>query len=245
MATVIWSQDQADIYDATSAAMYAPEVLGPTVDFLADLAGSGPALELAVGTGRVALALSARGIGVRGIDLSPAMVEQMRGKAGADAVDVTVGDMTTTRLDGSFTLVYVVWNAITTVTTQAEQMAVFANAAAHLEPGGHFVVEVVVPQWGRLPRGELGRVFTLEPGHVGIETFEDTASQISWSHHWIEVEGRLHYHRQPHRYVWPAELDLMARLAHFDRRDRFAGWSRAPFTADSVNQVVVYRKGTE
>jgi SAM-dependent methyltransferase len=193
-----------------------PVVVDPVVDLLVELARGGPALEFAVGTGRVALPLGARGVLVQGIEFSPHMAEQLRAKPGADAVPVTIGDMTTTRVPGAFTLVYLVANTIMNVTTQDEQVAVFANAAAHLEPGGFFVVEVMVPQLRSVPRGEVGRVFKLDPDHVGIETFDDLVGQIAWSHHWMEVEGRLVRHSAAYRYVWPSELDLMAKLAVSD-----------------------------
>jgi len=238
----MWGKDIADVYDTTASAMFAPSVLDPAVDLLAELAGRGPALELAVGTGRVALALSARGVAVHGIELSPHMVEQLRRKPGSSEVEVTVGDMTSTRLDRSFTLVYLVWNTIMNVTTQDEQVAVFENAAAHLLPGGCFVVEVVVPQLRLLPPGEAGRVFALEPDHVGIETFDDLAGQVTWCHHWTELDGRLLRHSAPYRYVWPSELDLMAKITGFRVRDRWAGWDRAPFTSASTSQVAVFAK---
>lgn len=240
MASITWGEEVARAYDSTSAAMFSPAVLNPAVDLLFQLARGGPALEFAIGTGRVALPLSDRGIVVRGIELSPPMVDQLRAKPGADAIDVTVGDMTSTRVAGAYTLVYLVWNAITNVTTQQDQIAVFKNAAAHLDPGGCFVVEVVVPQ-PPLP-GQAGRVFTREPDHVGIETYDDLVGQISWSHHWMQVEGRMVYHSAPYRYVWPSELDLMAQIAGFRLRDRWDGWTRAPFTSESTGQVAVYEK---
>jgi len=198
--------------------------------------------KVTVGTGRVALALSARGISVHGLELSPHMVAQLQAKPGASDVAVTIGDMTSTRVPGTFTLVYLVANTIMNVTTQDEQTAVFVNAAAHLEAGGVFVVEVMVPQLRSVPAGEIGRVFTLEPDHIGIETFDDLAGQIAWSHHWMEVGGRLVRHSAPYRYVWPSELDLMARLAGLRLWDRWAGWDRAPFTSGSASQVVVFEK---
>jgi SAM-dependent methyltransferase len=242
MGVITWGQELAEIYDKTNAAGFELSVLNPTVDLLAEVARGGPALEFAVGTGRVALPLSTRGLRVVGIELSEPMAEQLRAKAGADAVPVTVGDMTTTRVAGTFTLVYLVANTIMNVTTQKEQVAVFANAAAHLEPGGRFVVEVIVPQLRRVPPGEVVRVFTLEADHIGIETFDDLVGQLAWSHHWIEVDGRLVRHSAPYRYVWPSELDLMARLAGLELRDRWADWDRAPFTTDSQTQVAVYEK---
>jgi SAM-dependent methyltransferase len=242
VGSIAWEQEIADVYDAVYAGEAGPEVVGPMVDLLAEAAGGRRALELAVGTGRVALPLAGRGIEVHGVDLSAALVERLRPKPGADAVTVTVGDMTSTRVPGSFGLVYLVANAIMNVTTQDDQVAVFANAAAHLEPGGCFVVEVIVPQLRSVPPSETARVFTLDPDHVGIETFDDTVGQIAWSHHWMHVDGRLVRHANPYRYVWPSELDLMARLAGLRLRDRWAGWDRSPFTSASTSQVAVYEK---
>jgi SAM-dependent methyltransferase len=242
MASITWGRHLAEAYDTVYAAMFEPPTLNPMVDLLASLANDGPVLEFAVGTGRVALPLSARGIPVHGIELSPHMIEQLRAKSDADAVAVTMGDMTVTRVPGVFALVYLVANTIMNVTTQDEQLAVFANAAAHLAPGGCFVVEVIVPQVHRVAPGEVGRVFTFERDHIAIETFDDTVAQIAWSHHWIAVGGRLVHHSAPYRYAWPSELDLMARLAGFRVRDRWGGWDRAPFTADSTSQVAVFER---
>ena len=240
MGSVTWDSEIAEVYDETYAAMFEPAVLDPMVGVLAELAGDGPALEFAVGTGRVAIPLSARGIPVRGVELSRPMAERQAAKPGA--VPVTIGDMTTARVPGTFTLVYLVANTIMNVTTQDDQLAVFANAAAHLEAGGCFVVEVEVPQLRRVPRGETGWVFTLDPDHVGIETFDDLVGQVAWSHHWMQVRGRLVRHSAPYRYVWPSETDLMARIAGFRCRERWAGWDRAPFTSDSRRQVAVFQK---
>jgi SAM-dependent methyltransferase len=243
MGSIMWDREVAEVYDQTYRAMFEPSVLGPIVDLLAGLAGDGPVLEFAVGTGRVALPLSARGVAVHGLELSPHMAARMRAKPGAGAVPVTVGDMTTTRVPGApFTLVYLVANTIMNVTTQDAQLAVFANAAGQLEPGGCFAVEVIVPPLRRVPPGETARVFTMEPDHIGIETFDDVAAQIVWSHHWIEADGRLVRHSAPYRYVWPSELDLMAGIAGFRLRDRWAGWDRVPFTSDSPSQVAVFEK---
>jgi SAM-dependent methyltransferase len=242
MGSITWGREIAEVYDMTYRAGFEPSVLGAVVDLLAGLAEGGPVLEFAAGTGRVALALHARGIEVHGLELSPHMAQQMLAKPGADAVPVTIGDMTTTRVPGAFTLVYLVANTIMNVTTQDDQIAVFANAAAHLESGGCFVVEVIVPQLRRVPPGETGRVFTLDPDHVGIETFDDLVGQIAWSHHWIETGGRLVRHSAPYRYVWPSELDLMAKIAGFGVRDRWAGWDHAPFTSESDSQVAVFEK---
>ena len=242
MASVMWDAELAAVYDNVYAREAEPSVVGPIARVLAELAGGGGAVEFAVGTGRIALALSARGVAVTGIELSPHMAERLRAKSGAQAVPVIVGDMATTRAEGSFTLVYVVANSIMNLTTQDEQLAVFGNAAAHLGPGGRFVVSVIVPQPRAVPAGGKGRVFTLDPDHVGIETFDDPVGQIAWSHHWMEVGGRLVRHSAPYRYVWPSELDLMARLAGFRLEHRWAGWDRSVFTADSAHHVTVYEK---
>jgi SAM-dependent methyltransferase len=242
MASITWGPEIAEVYDRANAAASGPAVLEPMLDVLAGLAGRGPALELAVGTGRVALPLAGRGITVAGIELSPHMVERLRAKPGADAVAVTVGDMTTARVPGSFTLVYLVANTIMNVTTQDEQVAVFANASAHLAPGGCFVVEVIVPQLQHVPPGDTARVFQHDPDHVGIETFDDQVGQVSWSHHWMDVDGRLVRHSAPYRYVWPSELKLMAALAGLRLRDRWADWHRSPFTSESASQVAVFEK---
>jgi SAM-dependent methyltransferase len=242
MSSITWGREMAGVYDATYSAMFEPPILGPTVDVLAELARGGPVLEFAVGTGRVALPLSARGISVHGIELSPHMADQLRAKPGAASVRVTIGDMTTTRVPGSFRLVYLVANSIMNVTTQEDQIDVFANAATHLEAAGYFVIEVIVPQLRGVPPGQIGRAFALEPDHVGIETFDDLVGQIAWSHHWIDVGGHLVRHSAPYRYVWPSELDLMARIAGFRLRDRWAGWDQAPFTSDSTSQVAVFEK---
>ncbi|HUN37725.1 MAG TPA: class I SAM-dependent methyltransferase [Trebonia sp.] len=247
MATKVWGADLAEHYDEGSASMFDPAVLGPTVDVLAELARAaggtlGRALELAVGTGRVALPLAERGVPVAGIELSPHMAQVLRAKPGADAVPVTVGDMTTTRLDGTFTLVYLVFNTIMNVTTQDEQVIVFENAAAHLSQGGRFVVEVGVPTLAGLPGADPGRVFDLSPGHVGIDTLDDPVGQIISSHHWTLIDGAWMQSSAPFRYVWPSELDLMARLAGLRLEHRWSGWDKSPFTAASTTQVAVYLK---
>ncbi len=242
MASITWGQEIADVYDAVYAATFEPSVIDPIVGVLASLAGDGPVLEFAAGTGRVALALSARGIPVQGIELSPHMAARLRAKPGADAVPVTVGDMTTTRVPGEFTLVYLVANTIMNVTTQDDQIAVFANAAAHLRPGGRFVVSVIVPALRSVPPGEPGRILRFDPDHVGIETFDDLVGQVAWSRHWMEVDGRLIRHAQPYRYVWPSELDLMARITGFRLEHRWASWHKARFTSDSKSQVAVFEK---
>jgi SAM-dependent methyltransferase len=243
MASVTWDAALADIYDRTYSALFEPSVLDPMVGVLAELSRGGPALEFAVGTGRVALPLSATGVAVHGLELSPHMAARMSAKPGAHRIPVTIGDMTTAQVPGApFTLVYLVANTIMNVTTQDDQLAVFANAAAHLQPGGLFAVDVIVPQLRRVPPGEAAWVFRLDPDHVGIETFDDLAGQIAWSHHWIESDGRLVRHSAPYRYVWPAELDLMARITGFRLRDRWGDWHMAPFGSDSPRQVAVFER---
>jgi SAM-dependent methyltransferase len=239
MGTVLWGKDIAEAHDAVAAHLFDPAVLDPVVGVLTDLAHAGNrrALELAVGTGRVALPLSRRGVDVAGIELSPHMADQLRAKPDAGAVDVTIGDMCTTRVDGSFAVVYLVANSIMNVTTQAEQVSVLANAAAHLEPGGCFVVDLIVPRLQDTPR-----VFEMQPGHVGIETFDDVIGQIAWSHHWFDVDGRLLHHAAPYRYIWPPELDLMAQLAGLVLRHRWSSWTGDPFTSDSPRHVSTYEK---
>nr|MDP9336451.1 class I SAM-dependent methyltransferase [Actinomycetota bacterium] len=211
------------------------------VSFLADLAGQGAALELGIGTGRIALPLSLRGVHVHGIDLSPAMVAQLQRKPGAADVGVTIGDFATTKVDRRFTLVYLVRNTITNLTTQDEQVECFRNAAAHLEPGGCFVIEVYIPELQRLPVGETIHAFTVTPTHLGFEEY-DVATQIAFSHHYWVIDGRLETFSTPHRYVWPSELDLMARLAGMTLRERWSDWSRQPFTSDSTEHVSVWQK---
>lgn len=229
-------------YDEGCADMFAPEVLGATVDLLAEVAGDGAALEFAVGTGRVALPLAARGVPVSGIDLSTAMVTRLRAKDGADRIDVTIGDIATTRVSGSFTLVYLVYNTVGNLFTQDRQVACFANAAAHLEPGGCFVIEVNVPNLRRLPPGEDARVFAHAPGYVGYDRYTDLVAQQAVSHHFVADGSDVHESRTPFRYVWPSELDLMAKLAGMSLRDRWAGWDRSPFTAESRSHVSVWEK---
>jgi SAM-dependent methyltransferase len=245
MGTITWGPQLAAVYDRVYASSFSAEHLDPVVDLLADLADGRPVLELGAGTGRVALPLSSRGLTVTGIELSPDMAAQLLAKPGAEAVDVVVGDMATTRApvpEDGFGLVYLVANTLMNVTTQDEQVAVLRNAAGHLGDGGLFVLELVVPAPDAVPRASRGRVFTLEDDHVGIETYDDPVGQIAWSHHWMEVDGVLERHSAPYRYIWPSELVLMARLAGLRPRDRWADWRRTPFTADSRSQVAVFVK---
>ncbi len=228
-------------YDAAVADRFDPSELDPCVDVLADLAGDGRALEFAIGTGRVALPLAARGVDVVGIEFSPAMVEQLRAKPGGEALDVTLGDMTEVRVEGTFSLVYLVFNTINNLLTQDAQVACFANAAAHLAPGGCFVVEVGVPALQWLPPGERIRPFDVSPTHLGFDEY-DVATQWMASHHLYKLDGSWQQFSMPFRYVWPSELDLMARLAGMTLRDRWAGWNRSPFTAHSLEHVSVWQK---
>ena len=231
----------AERYDEWDAASFAPAVVDPIVDFLAALAGDGAALELGVGTGRIALPLAARGVRVHGIDLSAAMVARLRAKPGAEDIGLTIGDFATTRVDGSFALAYLVVNTIQNLTSQDEQVRCFANAAAHLAPGGYFVVEVGVPQLQRLPPGETVRAFDVSPERLGFDEY-DVATQGLVSHHYRTVDGALDVQSVPFRYVWPAELDLMARLAGMTLRERWGGWRREPFDSDSAMHVSVWEK---
>jgi SAM-dependent methyltransferase len=231
----------AKAYDAKWAYLAEPAVVDPAVNFLAELAGTGAALELGIGTGRLALPLSRRGVRVHGIELSPAMVAQLRAKPGADTIGVTIGDFATTQVGGTFTLAYLVRNTITNLTTQDQQVACFGNVAAHLEPGGCFVIEVYIPELQRLPPGETIHAFAVTPTHLGFEEY-DVATQIAYSHHYWMVDGHLETFSAPFRYVWPSELDLMARLAGMTLRERWSSWDREPFTSDSRSHVSVWEK---
>jgi SAM-dependent methyltransferase len=231
----------AERYDASSPDRFEQAAVDRTVSFLAGLAGDGAALELGIGTGRIALPLRRRGVRVHGIDLSPAMVARLRAKPGAADIGVTIGDFATARVAGEFRLAYLVYNTIENLTTQDEQVACFRNAAAHLEPGGCFVIEVEVPALQRLPPGETVRAFAVSPDHLGFDEF-DVAAQGLVSHHYRVAGGQLEVHSVPFRYVWPSELDLMARLAGMTLRERWGGWDREPFTGDSTAHVSVWQK---
>ena len=231
----------AATYDDAEDEMFAAATIDPTVDFLASLAGSGRALEFGIGTGRIALPLAARGVPVDGIDLSTAMVARLRAKPGGDAIGVTIGDIASTTVDGSFSLVYLVFNTIMNLTTQAAQVACFRNAAAHLEPGGYFVVEVMVPELQRLPPGETFRAYGVTEAAWSFDEY-DVANQGLVSHHIDLVDGRVEGTSIPFRYVWPSELDLMAEIAGLRLRERWSGWAREPFTSDSTKHVSVWEK---
>jgi SAM-dependent methyltransferase len=229
----------AERYDGSTSDMFEPELVEPVVDFLADLAGHGAALELGIGTGRIALPLTRRGVRVQGIDLSAAMVARLRAKPGAEEIPVTIGDFATTRVEGTFSVVYIVFNTIMNVTTQEEQIACFQNVAAQLEPGGCFVIEVGVPELQRLPPGETVRAFEVSAARLGFDEY-DVASQGLVSHHYSVADGELEVFSVPFRYVWPSELDLMARLAGMTLRERWGGWRREPFTSESTAHVSVW-----
>jgi methyltransferase family protein len=229
-------------YETRRPESFEPAVVEPAVSFLADLVGAGAALELGIGTGRLALPLSQRGVRVHGIELSPAMVDQLQAKPGAGGVGVTIGDFATTKVDRTFKVAYLVRNTIMNLTSQDEQLECFRNTAAHLEAGGCFVIEVIVPALRQLPPGETVRAFTLTPTHLGFDEFVDLVAQISVSHHYWVVDGRLETFSAPFRYVWPSELDLMARLAGMTLRERWSGWTREPFTGDSRSHVSVWKK---
>ncbi|WP_033294377.1 class I SAM-dependent DNA methyltransferase [Amycolatopsis jejuensis] len=216
-----------------------PEVVTPAVDLLESLA-DGPALEFAAGTGRIAAPLAARGVPVSGIELSRAMAARIAGKPGGDQVHVTIGDMTATRVPGRFSLVYLVFNTIGNVTTQDGQVDVFRNAAAHLRPGGLFLVEVGVPNLRRLPPGQDTVPFAISPGYVGFDQYDVVTQQFTSNHVTVSPDGQGRFRRIPFRYVWPAELDLMARLAGMRLRHRWGGWDRSEFTADSTKHVSVW-----
>jgi SAM-dependent methyltransferase len=232
----------AATYDESCRDMFTPEVLRATVDVLAELAGTGAALEFAIGTGRVALPLANRGVPVSGIELSTAMVDRLRTKDVSHRVKVTLGDMVTTRAGDNFRLVYLVFNTIGNLNTQDEQVACFINAAAHLQPGGYFVIEVGVPDLRRLPPGEDARVFAHAPGYVGYDRYINLLTQQAESHHFVADESGVRETTTPFRYAWPSELDLMAKLAGMSLVQRWAGWDRAPFTAESTSHVSIWEK---
>jgi SAM-dependent methyltransferase len=228
-------------YDESSAVMFDSKVVGPVVDFLVDVAGSGRALELGIGTGRIALPLAQRGVPVHGIELSKAMAARLRAKPGGDDIGVTIGDFATTRVDGSFSVAYLLFNTIMNLTTQAAQVACFRNVAAHLEPGGSFVIEVGVPGLRHLPPGDRFHAFHVSESRWGIDEY-DVATQGLTSHHFEVVDGKLERFSAPFRYVWPSELDLMAQIAGMKLRERWAGWKREPFTSESEQHVSVWEK---
>lgn len=239
-----FGENVAAEYDSDAADMFSPAVLGPAVEFLAELAGAGAALELGIGTGRVALPLSERGVQVHGIDLSEAMLARLRAKPGSERIGVTAGDFARTRVPGEFGLVFLVFNTINNLTTQDEQVECFRNAARHLAPGGHFAIEVGVPALQKLPFGESHVPFDFRDDHVGIDEY-DVVNQGLVSHHFRLRDGGWNLDSTRFRYVWPSELDLMARLAGMRLVERCGDWDRSPFTGTSGKHVSVWRKPAE
>lgn len=239
----VWDEETAAAYDTVEAApMSTPEVVGPTVEFLARLAGPGPALEFAVGTGRIAVPLARRGVPVTGIELSEPMAARLRAKTAPGEVPVVVGDMATTRVPGRYRLVYLVWNTISNLQTQDEQAECFANAARHLAPGGRFVIEVSVPPLRRMPPGQGAVPFEVSEAHTGFDTLDPVTQRMQSHHFWRRPDGTVRHEVGHFRYVWPSECDLMARLAGLVLEDRFADWERRPFTAESEGHVSVWRR---
>ena len=241
MAEDHFGESVAARFDERYAHQADPAVVGPIVDLLEELAAGGAALELGIGTGRIALPLAARGVPVHGIDLSEAMLARLRAKPGAERIGVTVGDFATATVEGTFTVSYVVANTIMNLTTQDEQVACFENVSAHLEPGGYFVIEVLVPRLRRLPPGERFQPFAVSPTHLGFDEYDVARQGLISHHYWIE-DGGIEILSPPFRYVWPSELDLMARLAGMSLRERWAGWAREPFTSESEKHVSVWEK---
>jgi SAM-dependent methyltransferase len=231
----------ASRYDRSAADMFDPAIVDPVVDFLVGLAGSGRALELGIGTGRIALPLAARGVPVHGIELSRAMVARLRAKQGGEDIDVTIGDFSTTTVEGPFAVAYLVFNTIMNLTTQSAQIACFRNVAACLERGGCFVIECGIPELQRLPPGESIRPFRISESRWGFDEYE-VATQGLTSHHLEVVDGGLERLSIPFRYVWPSELDLMAQLAGMRLRERWSGWEAEPFNNDSRRHVSVWEK---
>lgn len=238
----IWNVDAARRYDTPGAGMFAPEVLGPAVDRLAELAGDGPALEFAIGTGRVAVPLAERGVSVTGVELSRPMIDQLRTKTDEKTIPVVVGDMATATAPGRYSLVYLVYNTISNLLDQAEQVSCFRNAARHLVPGGRFVIELWVPELRKLTPGQQAVVFQAEAGYIGLDTYDPLRQHVVSHHFRFDESGeQARLFRTPHRYIWPAELDLMAQLAGFELETRHADWAGAEFTAESASHVSVYR----
>jgi SAM-dependent methyltransferase len=237
----IWNEAAAERYDTPGVGMFAPDVLVPTVDRLVELAGNGRALEFAIGTGRVAIPLRERGVTVVGIEQSAAMVAQLRRKVDAVTLPVITGDMASTVAPGEYSLVYLVFNTISNLLTQAQQVACFRNAARHLISGGRFVIELWVPEFRKLPMGQDAVVATSEAGHFCVDTYDVLRQQVVSNHFFFGEGRRAVMARSPHRYVWPAELDLMAQIAGFELESRRADWLGADFTAESNSHVSVYR----
>ena len=241
MTSDLWDESTAAAYDADHAAMATQEVITPTVDFLAQLAEAGPALEFAIGTGRIAIPLQERGLAVHGIELSQPMIDVLRSKVDEHQIPVVCGDMATTRLEGEFALVYLVFNTISNLRTQAEQVECFRNAARHLKPGGRFVIELWIPPLRSMPPGQTAVPFDVSANHLGFDTYDVATQQCSSHHYTTDPDGTIRYSVGHFRYAWPAELDLMAQLAGMELEARYADWNRTPFTSDSPGHISVYR----
>jgi len=237
----VFGESVAASYDDPANEMFAPEFLVQVTDVLAGLAGGGRALELAIGTGRVALPLVQRGVEVHGIDMSRAMVARLRAKPGGDAIGVTIGDFAATRVEGTFSLVYLVYNTIMNLTTQQAQVACFRNAAGHLAPGGCFVIETHIPELRKLPPGQNVLPFRVSPTHLAFDLY-DFATQAMSSNYVTLEAGRGEFRSYPFRYVWPSELDLMAQMAGMRLRERWEDWGREPFTSESTKHISIWEK---
>ena len=238
----VWNEETAAVYDEEAAEMFTPEVVEPAVSFLARLAGLGPALEFAIGTGRIGIPLMQRGIPVTGIELSASMVSRLRTKVSEADLPVALGDMATTNVPGKFSLVFLVWNSISNLKTQEEQVECFRNAARHLVPGGRFVIELFVPPLRRLPPGQVAVPFEVSEAHTGFDTF-DLAVQGCNSHHYTRrSDGTIRYDVGHFRYIWPAECDLMAHIAGMELESRIEDWDGTSFTSESEKHVSVWRK---
>lgn len=235
-----FNEQVASTYDSDEEA-FAREVVDPIVDMLAGLAGDGAALEFGIGTGRIASPLAERGIPVHGIDISQAMINRISGKPGSEHINATVGDFSSTQVEGEFNLVYLVFNTIMNLTSQEEQVACFQNAARHLKPGGYFVIEVIIPRLQWIPPGERFHTFAFSDSHWGIEEY-DVATQASKSHHMRMVDGSPEVTSMPFRYVWPSELDLMAQMADLQLLNRWEDWRKSEFNNESRDQIVVWQK---
>jgi SAM-dependent methyltransferase len=228
-------------YETRWPDLFAPEMVEPAVAFLEDHAHGGPILELGIGTGRLALPLAARGLEVHGIELSPAMIAEMRRKDGGNGIGVTVGDMASAAVGSTFTLAYLVRNTIMNLTTQDAQVECFANVARHLRPGGSFVIEVLVPALQRLPPGESVQPFDVSESHLGFDEYDLPGQGLISHHYWLH-DSEVEYFAAPFRYVWPSELDLMARMNGFTLAERWSDWDRQPFTAESHSHISVWRR---
>ena len=234
----------AELYDVAELLNTQPAAVNPAVSFLAELAGDGPVLEFAIGTGRIALPLRKSGVDVHGIEISADMVAQLKLKPGGEAIPVVIGDMATSHAPGvgGFSLVYLVYNTISNLLEQPEQVACFANAAAHLRPGGAFVIELEIPQVRRMPPGQSSFAFDISPHHLCFDTYDFANQRLVSHHYWPESAGPMTTFDSCHRYAWPAELDLMAQLAGLRFRERWGDWSRAQFTGESIQHVSVWEK---